>query len=113
MGEGREEDYDEKEWEEHKIKKKKRERTFSWYHQFFRLWTENGKTNEITAHSDPNTRKLNTQSNHYEVRAIALMKEAVLTSETSVNWYQSTRRYNPEDGHLQYIPLVFIASEGS
>jgi hypothetical protein len=28
------------------------------------------------------------------------MMEAVQTSETSVNSYQSTRRYNPEDGHL-------------
>jgi hypothetical protein len=26
--------------------------------------------------------------------------EAVKTSETSVNLYQSTRRYNPEDSHL-------------
>jgi hypothetical protein len=26
--------------------------------------------------------------------------EAVQTSETSVNSYQSTRRYNPEDSHL-------------
>jgi hypothetical protein len=26
--------------------------------------------------------------------------EAVQTSKTSVNWYQSTLRYNPEDGHL-------------
>jgi hypothetical protein len=31
---------------------------------------------------------------------ITLMMEAVRTSETSVNSYQSTRRYNPEDGHL-------------
>jgi hypothetical protein len=30
------------------------------------------------------------------------MKMAVfwLTSETSVNFYQTTRRYNPEDSHL-------------
>jgi hypothetical protein len=27
--------------------------------------------------------------------------EAVQTSETSVNSYQSTRRYNPEDSHLR------------
>jgi hypothetical protein len=26
--------------------------------------------------------------------------EAVQTSETLVKFYQSTRRYNPEDGHL-------------
>jgi hypothetical protein len=31
---------------------------------------------------------------------IALMMEAVQTSETSINSYQTTRRYNPEDGHL-------------
>jgi hypothetical protein len=31
---------------------------------------------------------------------ITLMLEAVQTSETSVNSYQSTRHYNPEDGHL-------------
>jgi hypothetical protein len=30
----------------------------------------------------------------------ALMMEAVQTSETSVNSYQSTRRCNPEDSHL-------------
>jgi hypothetical protein len=27
--------------------------------------------------------------------------EAAITSETSVNFYQSTRRYKPEDSHLQ------------
>jgi hypothetical protein len=31
--------------------------------------------------------------------AIALMK-AASTSETLVNFYQTTRRYNPEDSHL-------------
>jgi hypothetical protein len=30
----------------------------------------------------------------------ALMVEAASTSETSVNFYQTTRRKNPEDGHL-------------
>jgi hypothetical protein len=30
--------------------------------------------------------------------------EAAWTSETSVNFYQTTRRYNPEDSHL----LTFI-----
>jgi hypothetical protein len=41
--------------------------------------------------------------NHYRtmiVLVIALMMEAVQTSETRVNPYQSTRRYNPEDSHL-------------
>jgi hypothetical protein len=31
---------------------------------------------------------------------VALMMEAVQISQTSVNSHQSTRRYNPEDGHL-------------
>jgi hypothetical protein len=31
---------------------------------------------------------------------IAMMTEVASTSETSVNFYQITRRYNPEDGHL-------------
>jgi hypothetical protein len=31
----------------------------------------------------------------------ALMMEAVRTSETLVNFYQSTRRYKPEDSHLR------------
>jgi hypothetical protein len=30
----------------------------------------------------------------------ALMMEAANTSETLVNVYQTTRRYNPEDSHL-------------
>jgi hypothetical protein len=34
---------------------------------------------------------------------IALMMELVQTSETVVNFYQSTRRYNPEDSHLQRL----------
>jgi hypothetical protein len=31
---------------------------------------------------------------------IALMMEAARISETLVNFYQTTRRYNPEDSHL-------------
>jgi hypothetical protein len=31
---------------------------------------------------------------------IAIMMEAASTSETSVNFYQTTQRYNPEDSHL-------------
>jgi hypothetical protein len=34
---------------------------------------------------------------------IALMMEAARTSETLVNFYQTTRRYSPEDHHLQNI----------
>jgi hypothetical protein len=33
--------------------------------------------------------------------AIALMMEAARTSETLVNFDQTTRRYNPEDSHLR------------
>jgi hypothetical protein len=36
-----------------------------------------------------------------QVRAIALMIEAARTSETLANLHQTTRRYNPEDGHLR------------
>jgi hypothetical protein len=32
--------------------------------------------------------------------AIALMMEVTSTSEMSVNFYQITRRYNPEDSRL-------------
>jgi hypothetical protein len=34
------------------------------------------------------------------VSIIRAMIEAASTSETSVNFYQMTRRYNPEDNHL-------------
>jgi hypothetical protein len=34
--------------------------------------------------------------------AISLMMKAASTSETSVNFYQTTRRNNPEDSHLQH-----------
>jgi hypothetical protein len=34
-------------------------------------------------------------------RLIALMMEAARTSETLVNFYQTTRRYNPEESHLR------------
>jgi hypothetical protein len=53
-------------------------------------------------------------------RAIALMMEAASTSETSVNFYQITRRYNAEDSHLgthrrenlkSYLKFLFPLSE--
>jgi hypothetical protein len=35
--------------------------------------------------------------------AIALMMEAARSSETLVNFYQTTRCYNPEDSNLHYV----------
>jgi hypothetical protein len=34
---------------------------------------------------------------------VAVMMEAAGTSETSVNFYQTTRRNIPEDSHLQIL----------
>jgi hypothetical protein len=34
---------------------------------------------------------------------ITLMMEAARTSETLVNFYQTTQRYNPEDSHLLFF----------
>jgi hypothetical protein len=46
---------------------------------------------------------------------VALIMVAVQTSETVVNLHQSTRRYNPEDSHLQnmyiYICVFFYVCE--
>jgi hypothetical protein len=36
-----------------------------------------------------------------EVLAASMMMEVARTSETMVNFYQTTRRYNPEDSHLR------------
>jgi hypothetical protein len=49
------------------------------------------------------------------------MMEAGRSSETLVNFYQTTRRYNPEDGHLRtdrrenlksYILQLILKKEG-
>jgi hypothetical protein len=45
--------------------------------------------------------------NKLAIAISALMMEAARTSETLVNFYQTTRRYNPEDSQLQ----VFSGSE--
>jgi hypothetical protein len=37
---------------------------------------------------------------------IALMMEAARASETLVNFYQTTRRYNPEDSHLRFFTCL-------
>jgi hypothetical protein len=40
------------------------------------------------------------------------MMEAARTSETLVNFYQTTRRYNPEDSHLhEKIAVIFSVSK--
>jgi hypothetical protein len=43
---------------------------------------------------------------------IALMMEAASTSETSVNFYQTTRRNNPEDSHLHTRSRESMKSNG-
>jgi hypothetical protein len=41
-------------------------------------------------------------------KAIALMMEAESTSEMSVNFYQTTRRNNPKDSHLNICEHFFL-----
>jgi hypothetical protein len=57
---------------------------------------------------------------HQDLMIIALIMEARSTSDTSVNFYQTTRRYTPEDGHLQGLnfflaqrTLLLIPGQGS
>jgi hypothetical protein len=38
---------------------------------------------------------------------IALMMYSANTTETSVNFYQTTRRNNPEDSHLQQVTFLY------
>jgi hypothetical protein len=54
------------------------------------------------------------------VLKFALMMEAARFSETLVNFYQTTRRNNPEDSHLRthrrenlrsYLPFLFGAEQ--
>jgi hypothetical protein len=41
----------------------------------------------------------------YEDGCLALTMEAASTSETSVIFHQTTRRNNPENSHLQFVPF--------
>jgi hypothetical protein len=43
------------------------------------------------------------------VNFIALMMEAARTCETMVNFYQTTRRYDPEDSHLHLISSSVVS----
>jgi hypothetical protein len=43
------------------------------------------------------------------MRLIALMMEAARTCETLVNFYQTTRRYNPEDSNL-HVHIVYLTT---
>jgi hypothetical protein len=44
---------------------------------------------------------LDQDRDRWRANAIALMMEAVSTSETSVNFYQTTRRNIPDDSHVK------------
>jgi hypothetical protein len=44
----------------------------------------------------------------FAVSRFALMMEAARTSETLVNFYKTTRRYNPEDSHLRRFFIVTV-----
>jgi hypothetical protein len=46
-------------------------------------------------------------------RRFVLMMEAARTSETSLNFYQTTRRYNPEDSHLHTRRRENLKSNGN
>jgi hypothetical protein len=40
-----------------------------------------------------------------EAASMVLMMEAASTCELSLNFYQTTRRYSPEDSHLKRIQI--------
>jgi hypothetical protein len=46
-------------------------------------------------------RKINEEKYRFEKCCLIALMETVQTSETLVNTYQSTRRYDPEDSHLE------------
>jgi hypothetical protein len=41
------------------------------------------------------------------------MMEAARSSETLVNFYQTTRRYKPQDSHLRNIIILNTVNEGT
>jgi hypothetical protein len=59
--------------------------------------------------SCPNIDTADRSISPYEYRSlIALIMDVIQTSETSVNSYQSTRRYNPDDGCLHICILLYV-----
>jgi hypothetical protein len=49
---------------------------------------------------------------HMRGLLITLMMEAARTSETLVNFYQTTWCYNPEDSHLRFTSFRLMSSFG-
>jgi hypothetical protein len=58
-------------------------------------------------------RTLETFTNVSEVFAASMVMEAARTSETSVSFYQSTRRNNPEDSYLHTRRRENLKSRGN
>jgi hypothetical protein len=59
-------------------------------------------------HSLKGPESLHMWNNSVKWRWIVLMMEAASTYETLVNFYQTTRRYNPEDSHLHTHPTRLL-----
>jgi hypothetical protein len=68
------------------------------------LSRENLKSNLINLYGEATHRNIR----RFEALIIALMMEAVNTSETSVNCYQTTRCNSTEDSHLLSYQYLFI-----
>jgi hypothetical protein len=71
------------------------------------IWGMNDRP--LTGRSSPHRLE---QRNHYRCVMMALTMEAVCTSETSVCFYETTRRHVPEDPHpcLDMCTLLYLGT---